>query len=132
MEVLFAGLESRVSESAVTEFVNEPEAVAVTVSVMLVELPAVKVPTGQMRAPETFEPREAETKLTLAGKVSVTITPLASVEPRFATVIVKVMFWSMIGGSGSEFWVTAKSTPGVQQAKPSAMLTESMYQPVPP
>jgi hypothetical protein len=70
-------------------FVNEPEAGAVTVTVILLTWPFAKVPKLQFTTPLLFNPPpEALTKFTPAGNVSVTTTLLALDGPKFVTEIV--------------------------------------------
>jgi hypothetical protein len=86
---LFVRLGSVVGELAVAVLVSEPEAGAVTVTITLLTWPLVKVPKLQLTLPLLLPPPPlALTKVTLAGRVSVTTTPLALDGPKFVTEIV--------------------------------------------
>ena len=70
-------------------FVNVPLAGAVTVTVTLLTWPLASVPRLQLTTPLLFTPPPvALTNVTVAGKVSVTTTPLALEGPKFVTDIV--------------------------------------------
>jgi hypothetical protein len=69
--------------------VNDPLAGAVTVTVTLLTVPLAKVPKVQVTTPALLTPLPlADTNVTLAGKVSVTTTPLAVDGPKLVTEIV--------------------------------------------
>jgi hypothetical protein len=80
---------SPVGELTLATFVNEPLAGAVTVTVTLLTCPLANTPKLQLTTPLLFNPPPvALTKVTLAGNVSVTTTPLALDGPKFVTEIV--------------------------------------------
>ena len=86
---LLVRLGSPVGVLTVAILVNEPEAGAVTVKVTFVVWPLVKVPKLQLTTPLLFKPPPvALTKVTVAGKASVTTTPLALEGPKLVTDIV--------------------------------------------
>jgi hypothetical protein len=86
---LFVLLGSTVGELAPATLVNVPEAGAVTVTVTLLTWPLAKTPRLQLTTPLLLAPPPvALTKLTPAGNVSVTTTPLALDGPKFVTDIV--------------------------------------------
>ena len=86
---LFVGLGSSVGELTVATLVNEPLAGAVTVTVTLLTWPLAKVPKLQLTTPALLIPLPlALTNVTLAGRLSVTTTPLALDGPKFVTEIV--------------------------------------------
>ena len=86
---LFVRLGSPVGVLTLAVLVNEPLAGALTVTVILLLCPLVSVPRLQLTTPLLFNPPpEALTKVTLAGKLSVTTTPLALEGPKFVTEIV--------------------------------------------
>ena len=86
---LFVGTGSPVGEPTLAKFVIEPLAGAVTVTVRLVVCVDVSVPKFHVTRPAFVTPLPlALTNVTLAGNVSVTMTPLALEDPRFVTVIV--------------------------------------------
>jgi hypothetical protein len=88
---LFVLFGSPVGELTLATFVNEPLAGAVTVTVTLLTWPLANVPKLQLTRPLLFNPPPvALTKVTLAGNVSVTTTPLALDGPKFVTEIVYV------------------------------------------
>ena len=61
----------------------------VTVIVNVALAPAASEPTVQVTVPETLvQPVEAETNVTPAGRVSVTLTPVAGLGPLFLAVTV--------------------------------------------
>jgi hypothetical protein len=69
--------------------VNEPLAGAVTVTVILLTWPLAKAPKLQLTTPLLLAPPPlADTKVTVAGNVSVTVTLLAVEGPKFVTEIV--------------------------------------------
>src|ERR1700690_2275800 len=75
---LFVRLGSPVGVFTVAMLVSEPLDGAVTVRVTFVIWPLVKVPRVQFTTPLLFKPPPvALTKATVAGKASVTTTPLA-------------------------------------------------------
>ena len=83
---LFVGVGSGVGEPTLAKFVSVPLAGAVTVTVRLVFCAAASVPKFHVTRPLLVTPLPlALTNVTLLGKVSVTITPLAGVGPRFVT-----------------------------------------------
>src|SRR5208282_5821863 len=87
--VLFVRLGSPVGELAVAMLVSEPLAGAVTVTVTLLIWPLIRLPRFHVTVPELFTPPpEALTKLTPAGRLSVTTTPLALEGPKLVTLIV--------------------------------------------
>ena len=70
-------------------FVSVPLAGAVTVTVTLLTWPLASVPRLQLTTPLVLTPPPlALTNVTVAGKVSVTTTPLALDGPKFVTEIV--------------------------------------------
>src|ERR1700690_1225830 len=84
--VLFAKFASTVVEVKVATLVNEPEAGAFTVTVRLVIWPLASVPRIQLTIPLLFKPPPvALTKVMLAGRLSVTTTPLALEGPKLVT-----------------------------------------------
>jgi hypothetical protein len=86
---LFVGLGSPVGELTLATFVSEPEAGAVTVTVTLLTWPLANGPKLQLTRPLLFMPPPvALTNVTLAGRVSVTVTLLALEGPKFVTDIV--------------------------------------------
>ena len=69
--------------------VSEPLAGAVTVTVTLLVWPLARVPRVQFTTPLLFKPPPvALTKVTVAGRLSVTTTPLALEGPKLVTEIV--------------------------------------------
>jgi hypothetical protein len=86
---LFVEFGSPVGELTLAVFVSVPEAGAVTVTVTLLTWPLVNVPRLQLTTPLVLIPLPlADTKVTVAGNVSVTTTPLALDGPKFVTEIV--------------------------------------------
>jgi hypothetical protein len=76
-------------ELTLAVLVSEPLAGAVTVTVILLTWPLVNVPKLQFTTPLLLAPLPlALTNVTVAGRVSVTITPLALEGPKFVTEIV--------------------------------------------
>ena len=87
--MLLVRLGSPVGVLTVAMLVSEPEAGAVTVKVTFVVWPLVKVPKVQLTTPLLFKPPPvALTKVTVAGRLSVTTTPLALEGPKLVTEIV--------------------------------------------
>ena len=83
---LFVGVGSGVGEPTLAKLVNVPLAGAVTDTVRFVFCAAASVPKFHVTRPLLVTPLPlALTNVTLLGKVSVTITPLAGVGPRFVT-----------------------------------------------
>jgi hypothetical protein len=86
---LFVLLGSPVGELTFATLVSEPLAGAVTVTVTLLTWPLANVPKLQITTPLVFTPPPvALTNVTVAGRVSVTVTPLALEGPKFVTEIV--------------------------------------------
>jgi hypothetical protein len=86
---LFVEFGSTVGELALAVLVSVPLAGAVTVTVTLLTWPPAKMPNVQLTTPLVFIPLPlADTKVTVAGNVSVTTTPLALDGPKFVTDIV--------------------------------------------
>jgi hypothetical protein len=86
VEVLFTKLMSVVIEPTVTVFVMGPDVTGRIVTERLLVEPLANELMLQLRAPAwLMKPGVAETKLTPAGKASVTVTLNADDEPRFAT-----------------------------------------------
>jgi hypothetical protein len=86
---LFVLFGSPVGELILAVLVNEPEAGAVTVTLTLLTWPLVNVPKLQLTTPLLLAPPPlADTKVTVAGNVSVTVTLLALEGPKFVTEIV--------------------------------------------
>ena len=87
--VLFKILVSVVGDVTFATFVSEPLAGAVTVTVTLLTCDDASVPKFHTtNPPPTTPPPLALTEVTLLGKVSVTMTPLALDGPKFVTEIV--------------------------------------------
>ena len=87
--LLFAELGSAVTELMVTTFVTRPRVCGVTVTVTLLTLPTATLPTEQMTVPFVkMHPGEAEEKVTIVGRESVTIVLKAGSGPTFVTAIV--------------------------------------------
>ena len=87
--VLLAGSGSGVGEATVRVLVMSPPAVGVTTTVKLLAPPLGRVPTLQTTLPPRLtQPGEAETKVTPAGKASVSVTLEAEAGPRLVTVSV--------------------------------------------
>ena len=83
---LFVRLGSPVGAFTVATFVRLPEAGAVTVTVTLLVWPLVKMPRVQLTIPLLFKPPPvALTKVTVAGRLSVTTTPPALEGPKLVT-----------------------------------------------
>jgi hypothetical protein len=91
VEVLLAGLLSPVDDDTVAVFEIEltPPNGLRTVSVIVAEPEGASVPTLQLIVvvPEHVAP-DTETKVKLAGRTSVMVTPVAVAGPLFVTVIV--------------------------------------------
>jgi hypothetical protein len=86
---LFVELGSPIGELTLAVLVNEPLAGAVTVTVRLLTWPLANVPKLQFTTPLLLAPPPlADTKVTVAGNVSVTVTLLALEGPKFVTEIV--------------------------------------------
>ena len=86
---LFVEFGSPVGELTLAVLVSEPLAGAVTVTVTLLTWPLANVPNVQLTTPLLLAPPPlALTKLTPAGKVSVTTTLLALDGPKFVADIV--------------------------------------------
>ena len=86
---LFVEFGSPVGVLTLATLVNEPLAGAVTVTVTLLTWPFASVPRLQLTTPLLFTPPPvALTNVTVAGRVSVTTTPLALEGPKFVTDIV--------------------------------------------
>jgi hypothetical protein len=82
-------LGSPVGELTLAVFVSVPLAGAVTVTVTLLTWPLVSAPKLQLTTPLVLIPLPlADTKVTVAGNVSVTTTLLALDGPKFVTDIV--------------------------------------------
>src|SRR5208282_930136 len=89
--VLFVRLGSPVVVLTLATFVRLPEAGAVTVTVTLLIWPLIRLPRFHVTLPALYKPPPlALTKVTLAGRLSVTTTPLALEGPKFVTLIVYV------------------------------------------
>jgi len=88
--LLLAGLGSAVPDVAEAVLVNEPLVGAVTVTVKVVEAPLARLAmAGKVTMPLLLiPPPEAETKVTAAGKLSITTTLLAVEGPLLVTVMV--------------------------------------------
>jgi hypothetical protein len=87
--MLFVEFGSTVGELALAVFVSVPLAGAVTVTVRLLTWPFASVPRFQLTTPLLLAPPPlALTNVTVAGRVSVTVTPLALEGPKFVTEIV--------------------------------------------
>ena len=86
---LFVKLGSAVGVLTLATFVRLPEAGAVTVKVTFVIWPLARVPKVQMTTPLLFKPPPVSlTKVSLAGKASVTTTLLALEGPKLVTEMV--------------------------------------------
>jgi hypothetical protein len=86
---LFVLFGSPVGELTLAVLVSEPLAGAVTVTVTLLTWPLANVPRLQFTTPLLLAPPPlADTKVTVAGNVSVTVTLLALEGPKFVTEIV--------------------------------------------
>ena len=86
---LFVLFGSPVGELTLAVFVRLPLAGAVTVTVILLTWPFASVPRLQLTTPLVLAPPPlALTNVTLAGRLSVTTTPLALDGPKFVTEIV--------------------------------------------
>jgi hypothetical protein len=86
---LFVLLGSTVGELALAVFVSVPLAGAVTVTVTLLTWPLANVPRFQLTTPLVLTPPPVVlTNVAVAGRVSVTVTPLALDGPKFVTEIV--------------------------------------------
>jgi hypothetical protein len=82
-------LGSPVGELTLAVFVSVPLAGAVTVTVTLLTWPLVSAPKLQLTTPLVLIPLPlADTKVTVAGNVSITTTLLALEGPKFVTDIV--------------------------------------------
>ena len=87
--ILFVLFGSPVGELAVAMLVSEPLAGAVTVTVTLLTPPLARAPKVQLTTPLLLTPLPlALTKVTPAGKASVTTTLLAADGPKLVTEIV--------------------------------------------
>ena len=87
--ILFVLFGSPVGEVTLAMLVSEPLAGAVTVTLKLVTCPLARLPKVQVTTPTILMPPPlADTKVTPAGKVSVTVTLLALDGPKFVTLIV--------------------------------------------
>jgi hypothetical protein len=87
--MLLVLLGSPVGELTLAVFVSVPLAGAVTVTVTLLTWPLVSAPKLQLTTPLVLIPLPlADTKVTVAGNVSVTTTLLALDGPKFVTDIV--------------------------------------------
>ena len=85
--VLLVAFGSPVSEVTMRILVISPPAVGITTTVKLVLPPLDSVPTLQTTLPpKRIQPGEAETNVTLAGKMSVRVTLEAVCGPRLKTV----------------------------------------------
>src|SRR5512143_584523 len=83
---LLAGLGSGVKVATVRILVIGPPTLGVTTTVKLLALPLARGPTVAATSPPRLtHPGEAETKVTLAGKVSVSVTLDAVAGPRLVT-----------------------------------------------
>ena len=86
---LFVEFGSLVEEATLAELFSVPPVGAVTVTVRLLTAPLASVPNDQFTMPLLFTPLPlADTKVTPAGKVSVTTTLLAADGPKLVTEIV--------------------------------------------
>ncbi len=86
---LFVRIGSPVGEDTLAVLFSVPLAGAVTVTVTLLTAPLASVPNDQFIVPLLLTPLPlAETKVTPAGKVSVTTTLLADDGPKFVTEMV--------------------------------------------
>src|SRR5579862_2527911 len=86
--VLFVRFGSLVGEATRAVLFSVPLVGAVTVTVTLLTAPLASVPNDQFTVPALLTPLPlADTKVTLAGKVSVTTTPLAADGPKLVTEI---------------------------------------------
>ena len=86
---LFVESGSLVGEATLAVLFSVPLVGAVTVTVTLLTAPLASVPNDQFTVPLLLTPLPlAETKITPAGKVSVTTTPLAADGPKLVTEIV--------------------------------------------
>src|ERR1035437_1865271 len=84
--VLLPELGSGVGEATARELVSMPSTVGVATIVKLVLPPLGMPPTKQTTLPPRLtHPGEAETNVTLAGKVSVSVTLEAEAGPRLVT-----------------------------------------------
>ena len=84
--MLLVRLGSPVGVLTLATFVRLPEAGAVMVRVTFVVWPVVRVPTFQLTIPLLFKPPPvALTKVTVAGRLSVTTTLLALEGPKLVT-----------------------------------------------
>ena len=87
--VLFVVFGSLVGEDTLAVLFNVPLVGAVTVTVTLLTAPLASVPKDQFTIPLLSMPFPlADTKVSPAGKVSVTTTPLAEEGPKLVTEIV--------------------------------------------
>ncbi len=86
---LFVESGSLVGEATLAVLFSVPLVGAVTVTVTLLTAPLANVPKDQFITPLLLTPLPlAETKITPAGNVSVTTTPLAAEGPKFVTEMV--------------------------------------------
>jgi hypothetical protein len=122
-----------VLEATFAVFVSVPAAVGLTVTTILLLLPAPNDPIEQaMLEPRFMQPGEAETNVTLLGRESVTVTLDAESAPQLATTSVNERFWPTTPGSGAALCVTPTSALGAQHWKAeSASDMESTNHPVP-
>src|SRR2546430_308083 len=87
--LLFAELGSEVTELMVMTLVIGVRVCGVTVTVTLLMPPAATLPTEQMTMPFVkMHPGEADEKVTLPGKASVTVVLKAGSGPMFVTAMV--------------------------------------------
>src|SRR5205809_5364319 len=111
--VLFAGFGSASLPLTVAVLVMVPAvagAVALVVNVALA--PAARLPTEQVTVPAEFvHPVLAETKVTPAGRVSVTVTPVAGLGPLFLATTVYVIGLLTVAVAGPVL-VTTRSADG--------------------
>jgi hypothetical protein len=86
---LLAGLGSASLAETVAVLVTVPAAVGVTTMVRVEEAPTARLPTLQLTVPLALvHPDDADPKVTLPGRVSVTDTPLAGLGPLLVTTTV--------------------------------------------
>ncbi len=100
-------------------------AFTLTTSVMLADTCGLRIPMGQVTvAVPVHVPcvGVAETKVTPAGKVSVTLTPVAWEGPLLATPIVYVRLLPGVTGSGLSVFVIARSVEAFTVVKAVAEL----------
>jgi hypothetical protein len=113
--LLFAVLGSEVVELTVAVFESGAAAVGVTTIVTVAEAPEASVPRLHVTVavPEQ-EPTDgvADTKVTPAGSVSLTLTAAAALGPALAAVSVYVRFVPTVTGSGESVFVIERSAEG--------------------